>query len=76
MYKSFSTDGAVARERLDRRRLETAHFRYAILVVTKWYPADVDPGLKFYPDINETLLQITPIYHLAYHRKYSGLCIS
>lgn len=68
----FSCDTATARERLDRRRLETAHFRYAILVVTKCYHGDIDPGVRFYPEINETLLGFTPIYHLAFHRKYSG----
>lgn len=59
---------------MDRRRLETAHFRYAILVVTKWYPSAIDPGVRFYPEINDTLLEFTPMYHLAYHQKYSGQC--
>ena len=31
----------MARKRLDRRRLEVAHFKYAVLCVAPWYPCDI-----------------------------------
>lgn len=68
MYRDLTWHG---RQKLDRRRLETAHFRYAILLVQLWYP-DITPRVYFYPDMNKTLSQFTPIYHIAFHKKYSG----
>lgn len=53
------------RELLDRRRLKTAHFKYAILVVAKWYQMDIE---VFHPDLNETLQEFTPFYHKAFHQ--------
>lgn len=72
MHFNFSNHPAGRRQRLDRRRLETAHFRYALLVVASWYSADI-PMPKFLPDLNLTLLEFTPLYHKAFHSHYSGL---
>lgn len=73
LYVYYSDNIAQDRQKLDRRRLETAHFRYAMLVVAMWYPSDIGSEVKFAPDINETLLEFTPLYHLAFHRTHSGL---
>ena len=37
----------VEREKLDRRRLLEAHFKYAILTVTSWYPEFFQEPLVF-----------------------------
>lgn len=63
----------VERERLDRRRLEAAHFKYAILNVTTWYPSDLSSEVIFSPDLQPTLLEFTPLYQQAFHKKYSGM---
>lgn len=68
-YSSHHLDGR--RLKLDRRRLETAHFRYAMLVVASWYPTDL-PMPTFGSDIGMTLLEFTPLYHKAFHSNYSG----
>lgn len=61
----------VHRCKLDRRRLEAAHFRYAILNVLSWYP-DTIKRITFSSDLKETLLQFFPVYQRAFHVKYSG----
>ena len=58
--------------KLDRRRLEAAHFKYAILTVVSWYPDQIDSEIRFSSDLQDTLLQITPLFQHAFHKKYSG----
>ena len=64
----------VERERLDRRRLEAAHFKYAVLNVASWYPNDFTANVVFLPDMQQTLLNVTPMYQRAFHKVYSGIC--
>lgn len=64
------------RLKLDRRRLEAAHFKYAMLKVASWYPKDIDPEITFSPDLKDTLLEFTPVFQHAFHKKYSGIVIS
>lgn len=66
----------VPRVRLDRRRLEAAHFKYAVLHVASWYPGDIEREVMFSPDLHQTLLEFTPGFQQAFHKKYSGnLCL-
>ena len=61
------------RKKLDRRRLECAHFKYAVLHVAGWYPHSFSQPITFYPDIKETLVNVTPGYQKAFHTFYSGM---
>lgn len=57
---------------MDRRRLEAGHIKYAILTVATLYPVEINSPITFSPDLNETLLEFTPTYQTAFHKKYSG----
>ena len=61
------------RKRLDRRRLEAAHFKFAVLCVTSWYSCDIKQSPVFSSDHQQDLLKFTPIYQEAFHKKYSGM---
>ena len=61
------------RKKSDRRRLECAHFKYAVLQVAGWYPRSFSQPISFYPDIKETLVNVTPGYQKAFHTFYSGM---
>ncbi len=58
---------------MDRRRLETAHFKYAVLTVCSWYPAlsicdvVIKPGQQ-----DEAVLHFTDKYYQCYSTKYAG----
>jgi hypothetical protein len=65
----------VAREKLDRRRLLEAHFKYAILTVTLWYPELFQEPLVFLSNIRETLSHVTPEFQKAFHIHYSGMLL-
>ncbi len=54
---------------MDRRRLEAAHFKYAMLKVVFWYPGDIDFDMKCSADLNDTLLKFTPKFQI-FHKKY------
>ena len=59
------------RMKMDRRRLEHAHFRYAMLNVAEWYQGFAK--ILFTPDQAErTLLEFTPLYLKAFYENYSG----
>ena len=46
--------------KLDRRRLSSAHFKYAILQVASWYPGDLNVSdIVFSTDVYQTLLDFT-----------------
>lgn len=64
-------DKPLERSKLDRRRLEAAHFKYAVLTVASWYHDDI-PTIAFSPDLHSTLLEFTPSFQRAFHKKYSG----
>ena len=58
---------------LDRRRLEDAHFQYAILKVASWYPSSFKlTDLPLHGATRETLLQMSDSYYGAFMKKYSG----
>ena len=64
------------RLKMDRRRLECAHFRYAMLKVAQFYSDDLDINkLVFTFDSLDMLLEFTPLYQQLFYRKYSGIGI-
>ena len=59
---------------MDRRRLEHAHFRYAMLDVAGWYKGFAVKNVLFTSDQAErTLLEFTPLYLKAFYENYSGM---
>ena len=58
---------------IDRRRLEHAHIRYAILNVAEWYCNFNVKSITFTSDQAETTLQeFTPLYAKAFYELYSS----
>ena len=58
---------------LDRRRLEDAHFQYAVLNVVLWYPSTFKLcDLPLHGGTQETLLRLSDSYFEAFMKKYSG----
>ena len=58
---------------LDRRRLEEAHFQYALLMVASWYPDHFKlSDLHLHGATQDTLLYVTGVYHRVFMKKYSG----
>jgi len=59
---------------MDRRRLEHAHMRYAMLNVAKWHEGSFDAkNITFSSDQSQTtLLEFTPLYLKAFYELYSG----
>lgn len=64
------------RLKLDRRRLESAHFMYAAMNVAKWYPESFS-GIEFeLGNIDKTTDELTPVYHFAFSKEYAGTLIA
>ena len=62
----------VERQKLDRRRLEDAHFQYAILKVAGWYPQHLNIcELPLHSALQETLSKVVAVYHGAFMDKYT-----
>lgn len=61
------------RIRLDRRRFEAAHLRYAILQVTSRYPLIVPGPIGIITDVADVLRQVTPAYYEAFTQRYAGM---
>ena len=58
---------------LDRRRLEDAHFQYAVLNIVLWYPSTFKLcDLPLHGGTQETLLQLSESYFEAFMQNYSG----
>lgn len=57
--------------RLDRRRLEAAHFKYAVLKVMKRYP-DTFQQQKISVTLADTLKKVTQDFYTAFTTRYSG----
>ena len=68
MFRAF--DSLSGRLQLDRRRLEDAHFQYAILRVASWYNFDL-ASLPLHGSTQETILCVVNSYHEAFMKKYS-----
>ena len=60
-----------ARLALDRRRLEAAHLRYAVLKVVSYYPKELGTT-TIYPDFKITLEFITPLFFSIFRSHYAG----
>ena len=75
-YHNYSTD-LESRLRMDRRRLEEAFLQYALLKVAEWYPLDMSMHkLHLHDGLSQLLLQVTPSFHEAFTKKYSGMYIA
>lgn len=59
------------RLKLDRRRFEAAHLKYAVLMVSSRYP-EIDKPVTMYSDLQRTLKLFTPNFYKAFETKYSG----
>lgn len=73
MYMQLPHRVYIEREKLDRHRLLEAHFKYAILTVTSWYPEFFREPLVFLSNIYDTLSHVTPEFQKAFHIHYSGM---
>lgn len=61
------------RLKLDRRRLTTAHLRYAVLRVASMYPEGFNTcDVVIDADINTTLDAITPKFFSLFRSRYAG----
>ena len=59
---------------MDRRRLESAHIKYATLQLIAKYPAGIDKfSYGFGVDVNSKLIEITPALFHSFEKKYSGI---
>ena len=59
---------------MDRRRLEHAYFRYAMLNVAGWYKGFAVKNVLFTSDqAGRILLEFTPLYLRVFYRNYSGM---
>ena len=63
------------RRLLDRRRLEDAHFQYAILRVAAWYNLKLT-DLPLHGATTDTLLRISSIFYKLFMTKYSVQLLS
>lgn len=64
--------------RLDHRRLELAHLKYALLMTQKRYArvaTTLPTRIPMHTDLAETLEVYTPLYYKAFTQKYSGMCM-
>ena len=58
---------------MDRRRLERAHLIFAVLTVVKDYPSVFNlRNISFSTDIQDTLLELAPLYYSAFKTKYGS----
>lgn len=71
---SGSIKGDEIRACLDRRRLEEAHLKYAILLVYRNYPEHF-PSWKVSRDVRIKLGEVSPIYYKAFSTHYAGKCV-
>ena len=72
---AFLRDMAIVLERyrLDRRRVEAAHFQFAVLQVASWYPHQLElTKLRLHGDIDATLSSVVASYHGLFMAQYSS----
>ena len=78
MRNCVCTCRSMDRQPLDRRRLESAHFLYAVLSIVQEHPEDfslTDINIH-HGDIDQILDDVTPKYHNIFSKIYSGiLCL-
>ena len=63
-----STDDLCSRVRLDHRRLEAAHQKYAVLNIAAQFPELHDGHSFLSPNISDTLQVFTPKFYDAFAR--------
>ena len=68
---SATADDVHLRARLDYRRLEEAHLKFAVLNVYQRYPSNF-LSMAMY-SVADTLEEITPIFYKAFEERYAGL---
>ena len=71
-HYSFRTDEQL---RVDRRRLEAAHLKYATLKVMKWYP-ETFKTYRICVKQENTLEKITGYFYSAFTSRYAGTYIN
>ncbi len=58
---------------MDRRRLELAHFKFAILNICSWYPSLSAKDVVFTPgNVDEAVLEFSKKYYFLFSSKYAG----
>ncbi len=66
----------VERHKLDRRRLEAAHFQFAVLQVAKWYPQHIAINeAPLHSALKDTLPKVVAVYRGAFMDKYASKCL-
>jgi len=60
------------RIRLDRRRFESAHLKYAMLNIQRCYPTLSTLSITVTGEIKETMLSFTPAFYQAFCKEYSS----
>ena len=60
------------RRSLDRRRLESAHLRFAILTIQESFP-EIFSDKAITPDVQTILAEINYKFYLAFRQKYAGI---
>ena len=74
----FSLHSGVAaavqkRASMDRRRLEDAHLKFAVLQVVSWYPEALTLGeVDLSSSVSECLGRVTGTYYSQFSKKYAG----
>lgn len=59
---------------MDRRCLEVANIRRAMVTVSMWYPAAIELSkIHFQHNLDDTVEQINEAYYDAFHTHYSGM---
>ena len=64
------------RIRLDRRRFEAAHLKYALLMTQRRYATIPATQIPMQTEFNETLKTFTPLFYEAFTQKYSGMYVN
>lgn len=67
---NYRNDG---RHKMDRRRFETAHLKYAVLKVVTRYPNTFQDSRTINTTLSETIDHVTPQYYNAFTSRYSGM---
>ena len=59
------------RIKLDRRRFEAAHLKYALLMTQSQYP-HIDESISVSTEVYESIKRVTPKFYTSFCMKYSG----
>ena len=77
VHTTFPCSGAIDVERrasMDRRRLEDAHLKFAVLQVISWYPDSLHlTEVPITSSVNEMLKTFTSTYYNLFNAKYAGM---